>query len=742
MSSVASDLLHTFSCTPAPPPHPSVHHNSSFIRKQTDHRFPYVEGHRYEFRVAPTQGVVRVATRGCDNSPQRESVGSCRKNRQQENLPRDETEPVSTSLKASFSIVSTYNATERLRSAEAMRLCPPPAVEASSCQRSKSPSLQGTESTTPSRPVGSLRSPFLHVQSSRCNSRPGRGRPLSPMLAPALRVANYTEVIANGSNCLSKLTQTPNQNVSPRAVQGCLPRGNNAEASVVEFIGEGRMSSRSMGPEMYDGGDRGSSSSLRSGYESRTGKEEGCHPAATQFPEIVRPGAGGAFCAVSDRPEQSYDNSGYFARDTPVDSKVHSLRNAQNMGPPLYAMEINPSVRGNEGWTKERHTAQLQWNPAWEGTILSPRAPSPGSESLPLIQRHTDGSQRSRVCEQGGQDHDRGTYLRPSYGHTSLPLDRRRSRVECENSLDHRTREDRLLLQPRVRPPGQYFTVPHGRELGRGEIINAGSCGFAPGGHRVMDRHSRPWEHVSGENGPPNRSLGQLGWTNRTNTRPIAEDSSPRCRRKPAENLKREFSMDLRDGFAAGIPGGDDERYREREIDDNTKSHPSSRRYSGITPLTDSLGPSPNELRLEPGAPCPSGPLPRDSKGRRVVIGGERFAPQHGYRYGNSTVHAGGTNACMRDETFGKRREEEQSRYNFSTIIKPVSCSSPAHMVPGCAIVCKKPATMVDITTECACQFLGLSLAAAKLFKIQTRQPPVESTTKNADNALEVRECY
>lgn len=662
-----------------PPPFPSFGDDSLFVHEQTDYRFPYVEGHRYEFRVAPTQGFVRVTAHGCENSRQRETV-CCENSRQPESVPRDETEAMNTGLQVSFSVVSAYKAGERLHSADATRLCPPPAFKASSFRRSKSPTPQvtGRASASSSRPVDSPRSPSARVQPSTCDSGPGKDRPLSPTLASVLLVADQTEVIANGSHRLSKPTQTLDQKASPRAMEGRLPHGHNAEAGIVGYTGEGGIPSRSTGPEMYDGGGRGSVSPLRTGYHFRTGNDGGYYPVATQFPTILRSGAGDTSWAGSDGTARRYDSSGNFSRVAYVDNNSHSLRNVQNLGPSPYAMGTDPSARGNEGWTKERQTVQLQWNPAWEGNVLSPRTAAPDSQSLPLIQRHTDVFPRSRFGEQGehwsSQDRGRGAHLRPSYGHTHIPLDRRRLRIRDESSFYRCAGEDQPFLQAEVRAPKQISAAPHGRGLGRGEVINAGPRGFAAGGHRVMDRHSRPWEHVSGENGHlPNRPPGLLGWANETNTRPIAGDSSPRWRRKVEKDSRRDVSTDPRDGFAATVPAGGDERQRGREIDENTyKSYPSSGRDPGSTLPAGSLGSSPSELRWKPGAPSAPRPAPRDSKGRRVVIGGESFAPQHGYRHNNSTVNGDGTNARIREESIRERRGEEQPRFDLSIMVEPV----------------------------------------------------------------------
>lgn len=705
---------------------------------QTDHRFPYVEGHRYEFRVVPTQGIALTARRRESIEPRERAVHECDDSSQRETVPHGRTEAVHTGLQVSFSIVAAYKANDRLRSADAMRLCAPPIEKGSILSRFHSPALQarkGATSPPPARSVSRDPSPRMQ-QSSRCDSgKRRRGPPASPSTLASPRSTSpvvagkndtYTSTTAR---CASKPTQTLSLETSPRPEER-RPLGNgDGLTSNVGGTAEGGMLIGGAGPKGYDAGSTGPASSLIR-YEKRRDDGENFSPVAQpvltarasvastcegQFPPVQRiegTNRGAMWACDSEGPPIHRNHNGgqlFPGRPPPfVDSdNPYSLRNNHADAAHVLPGRTDLPAGGKEGdWTRERQTIQLRWNPAWEGESMlssyqAPIAPF-AHQPLPLVQRHTDASPRSRYCGQEerqycpGQDRACGAHLAPPHWPTTMPVDRRGS--EGQHRVDRPARQGQRQQQSGmpagVHPPLQHSAAaPYDSGLGRRGIADSTGPpprGFvaAGGQRRVMDRHTRPWETSSGINGPlSSRPLGQHGWTNRTNALSAAEGFSPQWARKGDGSWKMDESTGVGTGFPGDCSAADDERRRRGwEGDENisNSSHLSSgARHPGHHNVRlDSFGPMAGQVQLASyrEAPAPPRPTLVNTNERHRGVTDEGFAPtQHGYR------HSGSDNPVVPGDGIGNTRAEEKSprdlrggeqpRYSLNTMIELVSAT-------------------------------------------------------------------
>ena len=338
---------------------------TNFVQ-QTDHRFPYVAGHRYEFQVEPAQGV-ELAVRGGGGGDRQATPSS----------PGAKAETPASGLHVVFSLISSYTKRARLCHKDAARSSLPTfeAPPAYNSQQPKEPRPSSTVSTAPSSAAENI-SPASRASEQKPTSEDVRQSP-SPSVAAAL-VAPCASPPPPGMDNLAALRASTEAS-APRpggpappapAAAAKAPAGTPSNRTVVRF-GGGAAEGFAWG---------GAAQNAASGDLARAVERNG----------QLWPGSG-IESERRDHRERTTVGGGQDLRErSPL---VHaragapSPRSFMPSSPYLYPYNAQQyRERLPEGATGmvggDQPTAGgLKWNPAWEQQRLP---------TLPYIRRHVD----------------------------------------------------------------------------------------------------------------------------------------------------------------------------------------------------------------------------------------------------------------------------------------------------------------------------------------------------------------
>lgn len=432
-----------------------------------------------------------------------------------------------------------------------------------------------------------------------------------------------------------------------------------------------------------DGGDHGPSFPVRSTYNNGIGDRErgyaGGQPAVAALSRGVAGGAllekshleyglTGGVWAGGAGGGPAYGGGGYDAEEAPSESVSHPLCNTQTLDPPWHAATVEHQERDKKGWMMGRRTAQLRWNPAWDGTDSALTAGPPDHQLLPLIRLHRDPFPRSAADELEAhcfpQDKMRGGFVRPLYGPVDIPVERQKTEVEYEKSFYRRPIEDKSRTYADCHHQTRYSVAPSCRnELGAQGVAHVACYRVAGGDLASVARESRSWQHEAGGHGPiPKKAVGDFG-RSVGDVRSTMDD--PTGPLGPIQDVwKRDVSAGPRAGLVARAQGEDEvRRYRSQINERCVRYDPSGNRGPAAEYQSGSRRHFSSETRMDPGAPN----LPRCVPGndyRAYHIPGEGIAPRQRYR-DNPSSHRG-VNDMLEERSPQERRGEGKLRYNFS----------------------------------------------------------------------------
>lgn len=405
---------------------------------QTDHRFPYVAGHRYEFRVVTTPGV-ELTVRGAG----RHEAAAPEASREESEMPR-------AGLQVVFSVTSAYAEGARLRDADAERL--------------SLPSFEAPASSQPTKAIPPPEKPPSVLDACRDIHHPS-----SPRESPAGRPPSASLASALLAPCLSPPNDTRDEERNaPLAHAARIPAGPPRSESRNPFDGV-TAGARDPGVGAADGDNQEAPSGARYGHpwtaaiattQLRPGFDMGGVDQQQHQPEsrtvisqhqhrALGPSeAEKYFQAGGDRgqAQRSGDYNDGEARSTVV-YDPYAPGDCQTAGG-LHSVETEPIPQRERGELERVHAAvhvagRLGWNPAWEQTLPSPAAPTSSQLSLPHIRRRIENSPRSAFGQMNTGGHrSRSPRERRANGSDSftrsMPRERRHSDREREEAFRRR----------------------------------------------------------------------------------------------------------------------------------------------------------------------------------------------------------------------------------------------------------------------------------------------------------------
>ncbi|CAB1112706.1 unnamed protein product [Ectocarpus sp. CCAP 1310/34] len=327
---------------------------------QTDHRFPYVAGHRYEFQVAPAQGV-ELAVRG----------GGGGEGRQGAEASQGRAANKSSGLHVVFSVMSAYSKGARVCQKDAMRL---------SLRTFEAPAANGSrQPTKPKSPPTAMTNdpPTSSTLAAAATATADEG--ISAPRRPSLKEQDHA----------GDQRRTPSPSVAAALLAPCL--SPPPEVKHNHLIGTAPRDE----PSAPTAGVQPPAAAPKTPQPSSSTRTAAAAAAAAE--------GGGVRGGVRGGPVQSAETTG---GNQWAGAAARGQRQPGSGGDPASAPYVmvsgRPPPSGMEGATYPS-AERLRWNPAWEQQRLLPPSPSAPAEmlprshapSLPHIRRHVDSSSSS-----------------------------------------------------------------------------------------------------------------------------------------------------------------------------------------------------------------------------------------------------------------------------------------------------------------------------------------------------------
>lgn len=368
---------------------------------QTDHRFPYVVGHRYEFQAVPAQGV-QLAIHGGDAQGTADSAGS----------NKNET---SVGLDVVFSVMSAYSEEAKLCKTDALRLSLP-AFQAPTCLPPK------TTTTTPVKTAGDISTASSAARDTTSSTLP---RPSQDHRRPDCRSpspARVSAALAGPCNILSpssaehadsanqRSSITPTQAGAETAVASRSPTRSlpgRTMAGVRSGTAEGPAQGgplRKEPPRDEKHGDYYSTRIAEAGQSGfgvevgvdnehrskqeldTTTRERDSRYHRSPVPTELLRNTAGANGNVEEVTQRTVGSERYANVDVAANAADRSAPQSSTLttGPPIDFPRRDIPVPETTGG---HSAARLKWNPAWERQPPSAAAPAPSQSSLPYIRQ-------------------------------------------------------------------------------------------------------------------------------------------------------------------------------------------------------------------------------------------------------------------------------------------------------------------------------------------------------------------
>lgn len=421
--------------------------------RQTDHRFPFVDGHRYEFQVEPAQGVELAVRGGGDGQGTSTPQGS-------------KVENPTTGLHVVFSVTSAYTEGARLCRKDAIRSSLPTfeAPPACNSQRPKEPQSSSAATTPACSSAAENNSSTQRVPEQNLTSTDVRRSP-SPSSATALVAPCVSPPPAGTDNLAALRASTETSVPTPRApaptatAKALAGKSSNRMVARVGggpakgFAQDGALQNSAPGDQVH-AVERKGQLWRGSGFENerRDGRERNATRSDQDLRErssAVRATAGGS----SPRSFVTASPAMY-----PYDAQQY--REIAPEGATAMMGGDQPSIGGSK------------WNPAWEQQRLP---------TLPYIRRHVDHTSPRSASEQHNPSGGAGSFTArdsiagadrfvrpPGYFVHEPPIQRKRqvvvaSEVEDESRTGYHppAREQTLYAPPRVYHPGYVASDVH-----------------------------------------------------------------------------------------------------------------------------------------------------------------------------------------------------------------------------------------------------------------------------------------
>ncbi|CAN0351128.1 unnamed protein product, partial [Ectocarpus sp. 12 AP-2014] len=327
---------------------------------QTDHRFPYVAGHRYEFRVAPAQGV-ELAVRGGGGGEGRqgaEASQGCAAN-------------TSSGLHVVFSVTSAFSKGARVCHKDAMRL---------SLRTFDAPTANGSRQPTKPKfpPTAMTRDPPTpSTLAAAATAAADEG--ISAPRRPSLKEQDHA----------SDQRRTPSPSLAAALLAPCLSPPPEVKHS--HLIGTAPRDE----PSAPTAGVQPPAAAPKTPQPSSSTRTAAAAAAAAE--------GGGVRGGVRGGPVQSAETSGgNQSAGVATRGQRQPGSGVDPASAPYVTASGRPPPSGMEGATYPS-AERLRWNPAWEQQRLLPPSPSAPVEmlppshapSLPHIRRHVDSSSSS-----------------------------------------------------------------------------------------------------------------------------------------------------------------------------------------------------------------------------------------------------------------------------------------------------------------------------------------------------------
>lgn len=552
-------------------------------RRQTDHRFPYVAGHRYEFRVESAQGV-ELAGRGEDAAA---SDGS--------------TTAKGPGLKVVFSVMSTYTEGERLNKADAERMFLP-AFEPLPVN-----SMPNTPNTTTLDAASHL--------SSSTGVAAGRNAPHLYLPLEKRPTAKETEA--------STVTPMPEMLVpaaAPRSVATIPPNAVVSGPGLTNDLGgqggESHPNAESDERYRYPWTGIATAAAATVPLRSASGIEATHigtrHNEGARYDSFLRPEAGGS-SRIGERIGREQGDSEGLPHATRAPNP-YALPRTQNIDRP-HDVNIGPTRGEREGWQRgDNSEEQLAWNPAWEHAASSQTSPS-----LPYIRQRAEMSPRSALGQQNLQKnraqlagaigfhghlpyapeptstdrHVGGNGEAPPYSHRLAP--------EVSSTYDDRPSH----MQHNATPPYRRRGFDEGRRSIYSPLHGGG------GGSQGRGNQEGEWDQRAGRNSIPDRgsSDSRFAWRGDGRASEWGNHTVERRRSEGGDYWTLRERPDVRRDAALHASAGDDRQWVGGNNEETRVYHHHHRRALSLSDRDDSRGdglPPSGKSRWEAGVP--SGP--------------------------------------------------------------------------------------------------------------------------------------
>ncbi|CBN75907.1 hypothetical protein Esi_0206_0034 [Ectocarpus siliculosus] len=325
---------------------------------QTDHRFPYVAGHRYEFQVAPAQGV-ELAVRGGGGGESRqgaEASQGCAAN-------------TSSGLHVVFSVMSAYSKGARVCQKDAMRL---------SLRTFEAPAANGSrQPTKPKSPATAMTKDPPTPSNLDASATATVDEGISAPRRPSLKEQDHA----------GDQRRTPSPSVAAALLASCL--SPPPEVKHNHLIGTAP---------------REEPSAPTAGVQPPAAAPKTPQPSSsTRTAAAAAAEGGGVQGGVRGRPVQSAETTGgNQSAGAATRGQRQPGSGVDPASTPYVTVSGRPPPSGMEGAIYPS-AERLRWNPAWEQQRLLPQSPSAPAEmlppshapSLPHIRRHVDSSSSS-----------------------------------------------------------------------------------------------------------------------------------------------------------------------------------------------------------------------------------------------------------------------------------------------------------------------------------------------------------
>lgn len=443
--------------------------------RQTDHRFPYVAGHRYEFEVEPAQGV-ELAVRGGDRQVMPSSQ-------------EPKVESPATGLHVVFSVTSAYT--------KGAILCHQDAVH-SSLPTFEAPPVYNPQQPkeTPSSPAATASAPSGDAESNPSTKGVPKQKPTSPDVrrspTPSVAAALIaTPAPAGTDNLAAMRASTEGSAPPPRAPASAAAADVLAGASsncLVASVGGGTVDGFGQVGPPHNAVSRDQAYAEESNGQRWLGSGgEGERPDGRER------------TTVGSEQDARY-------RSSPVNARVggRSPRGFTPVSPAMYPYHAQP-YRGiaPEGAPAmiggvQPSAGSLKWNPAWEQRL----------PTLPYIRRNVDRTSPRSAFEQHtarGSISGADRFVRPSgYFAHEPPIQRKRqveaSRAEDESHTAYHPPAHEHALHappPRLYHPGYASDVHSSVAAGREHHMPPDARNAGGGSHWGERGYDKEQPHAS-----------------------------------------------------------------------------------------------------------------------------------------------------------------------------------------------------------------------------------------------------